>query len=41
MDKKFGNYLYKHGFATVTTKNGACLESDPVRNRSGFNLSAQ
>ena len=24
----------------VTTKTGACLESDPARNQSGLNLSA-
>ena len=29
IDKKFGNYLYKPGFATFTTKTGAYLESDP------------
>ena len=30
----------KPRFAMVTTKTGACLESDPARNQSGFNLSA-
>ena len=40
IDKKFGKYLYKSGFAKVTTKTGACLESGPAWNQSGFNLSA-
>ena len=40
IDKKFGNYYNKPEVATVTTKTGACLESDSEWNQSGVNLSA-
>ena len=41
IDKKFGTYLNKPEFETVTTINGACLQSDSAWNQSGFKLSAQ
>ena len=37
---KFNSYLYEPVFKMVPMKTGACLENDPDRNKSGFNLSA-
>ena len=38
---KIGNCLNKPGFATGTTKTGACLECDPAQNQSGFMVTCQ